>query len=115
MKYIILLLFLFGPGSNSGGATPFHRCHKNLPPCPPAHEIKTDPTPNPTETAKRERELKFEWYKGKDKLWYYRLKAGNGEILDRSSDGYKNKGDMLHTIDLVKRKAATASVKEVSE
>jgi uncharacterized protein YegP (UPF0339 family) len=54
---------------------------------------------------------KFLWYKvGKDYRW--RLVASTGEVLC-SGQGYSRKKDMMSTIDLIKRAAAMAEVREV--
>lgn len=34
---------------------------------------------------------KLKVYEGKDGLWYWRCKAGNGETVDASEQGYKSK------------------------
>lgn len=46
--------------------------------------------------------MKFEIYKDGDGEWRWRLKASNGEIIADSGEGYKNKADCEHGIDLVK-------------
>lgn len=35
----------------------------------------------------------LEFYKGKDKLWYWRLESDNGNIIGSSSQGYHNLGE----------------------
>lgn len=56
------------------------------------------------------REAQFEIYKSKkDGEWYWRFKAKNGEVIARSSEGYKNERDCRHGINLVKG-AANAPV-----
>lgn len=46
--------------------------------------------------------MKFELYKDKAEEWRWRLKADNGRIIADSGEGYKNKADCEHGIDLVK-------------
>ncbi len=47
---------------------------------------------------------KFEIYQGKDENYYFRLKAGNGEII-LSSEGYTTKSACQDGIDSVKNNA----------
>lgn len=35
--------------------------------------------------------------------WYWHYRAGNGEIIARSTDGYVNKESCLHSIALMKQ------------
>jgi uncharacterized protein YegP (UPF0339 family) len=42
------------------------------------------------------------------KQWYFHL-SENGVVLF-ASEGYYNRGDALHTIDVIKQNAATATV-----
>ena len=58
---------------------------------------------------------KFEVYEGKDGQWYFRLKAGNGEIIARGSEGYTTKAACLKGIDSVKRNAPEAPIVELEE
>lgn len=56
--------------------------------------------------------MKFEVYKKRTfrgARWFWRLKAGNGETI-ASGEGYKNKMDCLHCVNLVK----TASEADIS-
>ena len=45
---------------------------------------------------------KYEIYQDTKSEWRWRYKAGNGEIIAVSSEGYKEKRDCAHGIDLVK-------------
>jgi uncharacterized protein YegP (UPF0339 family) len=36
--------------------------------------------------------MKVHVYEGDDGFWYWRLKAGNGEIISDSAEGYRHKG-----------------------
>lgn len=45
---------------------------------------------------------KFETYTGKNEEHYFRLKAGNGEVI-LSSEGYKAKGDCANGIESVRK------------
>ena len=44
----------------------------------------------------------YEVYKDRVNHWRWRLKAANGRIIADSGEGYFNKSDCLHGIDLVK-------------
>ncbi|MBS3915581.1 MAG: DUF1508 domain-containing protein [Bacteroidetes bacterium] len=56
--------------------------------------------------------MRFEIFKSRKANWYFRFVAANGEIFF-SSEGYKNRGDMLRAIDLIKNNAGDAPVVEV--
>ncbi|WP_297327132.1 DUF1508 domain-containing protein [uncultured Bartonella sp.] len=58
--------------------------------------------------------MKYEYYKDKREEWRWRLKAVNGQTIAVSGEGYVNKADALHGIDLVKS-SSQASVEEVKE
>lgn len=58
--------------------------------------------------------MKYEYYKDKRGEWRWRLKAVNGQTIVVSGEGYVNKSDALHGIDLVKS-SSHASVEEVKE
>lgn len=49
----------------------------------------------------------------KNKNWYWNLKADNGEKIADGAEGYKNKDDCIAGINLVKKNAGTATMKEV--
>ncbi len=55
--------------------------------------------------------MKFSIYKDKAGEWRWRLQAASNEII-ASGEGYKNKSDCLHAIDLVKD-SQDAPVQEV--
>ncbi len=55
--------------------------------------------------------MKFSIYKDKAGEWRWRLQAASNEII-ASGEGYKNKSDCLHAIDLVKE-STNAPVQEV--
>ncbi len=57
--------------------------------------------------------MKFEVYRGKDGMWYWRLKSVNGQIVAVGGEGYVNKTDCLHGIALVKGTNANTPVNEV--
>ncbi|MBH04290.1 MAG: hypothetical protein CMP08_09270 [Xanthomonadales bacterium] len=46
--------------------------------------------------------MKYEMYRDAADEYRWRLKAGNGEIIADSGEGYKNKSDCQHGIDLTK-------------
>ena len=51
------------------------------------------------------------WESEKDGLWYFHLKAPNGEVIV-SSEGYTTKDNCSNGIDSVKRYAPNADVHE---
>lgn len=55
---------------------------------------------------------KFQVYKDRAGEWRWRLRADNGEIIADSAEGYVNKSDCKHGVDLVKTKAPGAQVEE---
>lgn len=46
--------------------------------------------------------MKYKVYKDKKGEWRWRLVAANGNTLADSGEGYRNKADCLHGIELVK-------------
>ncbi len=57
--------------------------------------------------------MRYEVYKDARNEWRWRLRAGNNvDIIASSGEGYVNKSDCLHGIDLVKS-SANAPVVEV--
>ena len=59
--------------------------------------------------------MKYEYFRSKrNDEWYWRLRASNGQIIAVGGEGYKNEGDCLHGIELVK-KSGDAEVVEVDE
>ena len=57
---------------------------------------------------------RFELYEDKSGEWRWRFIASNNRIIADSGEGYANKEDAKHGIDLVKREAPDAPVKEYS-
>jgi len=55
---------------------------------------------------------RYELYKDRADEWRWRYMAKNGEEIAKSSEGYKNKGDCTHGIDLVKGSANDPVVEE---
>ncbi len=55
--------------------------------------------------------MEYSIYKDKAGEWRWRLRAANNEII-ASGEGYRNKSDCLHAIDLVKD-SQDAPVQEV--
>jgi len=49
--------------------------------------------------------MKYEIYKDTRGEWRWRLKASNGQIIATSGEGYHNRSDCEHGIDLVKGSA----------
>jgi hypothetical protein len=68
---------------------------------------------------KREKGMKkaltFEVYKDKADEFRWRLKAGNGQNIGSSGQGYGQKSDCMHAIDVIKEGAAKAVVKEAMD
>ena len=59
--------------------------------------------------------MEYEYYQSaKNQKWYWRLKASNGKIIADGGQGYDNKADCLHGIDLVKG-SANAKVTETDD
>lgn len=54
---------------------------------------------------------RFELFKGKDKKWFFRLKATNGKIIAQS-EGYNRRASALKGIQSVRRNAAKAELIE---
>jgi uncharacterized protein YegP (UPF0339 family) len=50
--------------------------------------------------------MHFEFYKDAANEWRWNLHAANGRIIADSSEGYKNRGDMMRGISLVKGSAS---------
>ncbi len=58
---------------------------------------------------------KFEvWESSKDGLWYFHLKAPNGEVIV-SSEGYTSKDNCTNGIESVKKFAPTADTHDTQE
>lgn len=58
---------------------------------------------------------KFEVFKDAKGEFRWRMKAGNGEIIADSNEGYKTKSSCEHGIELVKRDSASADVVDLTE
>lgn len=56
----------------------------------------------------------FNLYKDAKAEWRWRFRANNNKIVADSGEGYKNKSDCESAIDILKREAPTAPVKEES-
>lgn len=54
----------------------------------------------------------FELYTDTADQWRWRLKAANGRIVATSGEGYVNKADAVHGIDLVKGTNTSTPVRE---
>lgn len=55
-------------------------------------------------------EPKFEVYRDKAEEWRWRFRASNGKIIADSGEGYQNKQDCLHGIELIKTEARHAEI-----
>lgn len=67
------------------------------------------------EKAKEKRSLTFEIYKDAKEEFRWRLKAGNGQNIASSGQGYKAKADAEKAIETIKQGAAKAKVKDVTD
>jgi uncharacterized protein YegP (UPF0339 family) len=54
-------------------------------------------------------------YKDNSGEYRWRFRANNNEIVADSSEGYKNKADCQHGIDIVKQQSPSASVVDQTE
>lgn len=55
-------------------------------------------------------EFRFVVYQDDDQEWRWRFRASNNDIIADSGEGYVNKQDCLHGIDLVKKEAPNAKI-----
>jgi uncharacterized protein YegP (UPF0339 family) len=60
------------------------------------------------------RQTKFQLYEDKAGEFRWRLRANNGEIIADSNEGYVNKSDAKHGIDLVKEVNPATSVEDLT-
>lgn len=71
--------------------------------------------PSPyVETKIKEKKMKFELYKDIGGEYRWRLKASNGKTIADSGEGYRNKSDCEHGINLVKRNALSAPIEDLT-
>nr|MBP3258549.1 DUF1508 domain-containing protein [Bacilli bacterium] len=56
--------------------------------------------------------MRFEVFRGRDFLYYFRFVAANGQIICTSGDGYTTRYNCINALDLVKKYAAHAIVFE---
>ena len=56
---------------------------------------------------------KFELYTDKGGEYRFRLKAGNGEVIALSSEGYSSKASAKNGIESIKKNAADAPIVEI--
>lgn len=68
--------------------------------------------PDTVAEEKEKSHLTFEIYKDAKSEFRWRLKAGNGQIIATSGEGYKAKADAEHGIKLIQDGAAKAKVEE---
>ncbi len=57
---------------------------------------------------------KFQVFEDRAGEYRWRLRANNGEIIADSSEGYVNKRDALHGIDLIKEVNPETSVEDLT-
>ncbi len=60
------------------------------------------------------RQTKFQLFEDKAGEFRWRLRANNGEIIADSNEGYVNKRDAMHGIDLVKEVNPETSVEDLT-
>jgi uncharacterized protein YegP (UPF0339 family) len=60
-------------------------------------------------------EAKFEVYEDEKKEHRWRFKAGNGQVVAASSEGYKAKADAEKAVEAIRTSAATAEIVDVKE
>ena len=60
------------------------------------------------------RQTKFQLFEDKAGEFRWRLRANNGEIIADSNEGYVNKRDAMHGIDLVKEVNPKTSVEDLT-
>lgn len=53
--------------------------------------------------SRKEKAVRFEYYKDTAGEWRWRLVHDNGNITGKSPDGYKNKQDMLDVLENIQR------------
>ena len=58
--------------------------------------------------------LTFQIYKDRAGEFRWRLTAANNEIIADSSEGYVNKSDCRHAVDVIKRGALNAKVNDLT-
>ncbi len=56
--------------------------------------------------------MKFEIFRGRNYLYYFRYVAANGQVICTSGDGYTSKANCIHALNLVKQYAPYAQVYE---
>ena len=54
--------------------------------------------------------LKFEIFRGKDYLYYFRCVASNGEIIATSGDGYTTRYNCIYALNIIKQHASFAPI-----
>ena len=55
-------------------------------------------------------EPRFNVYQNKAEEWRWRFIASNGKIIADSGEGYHNRADCVHGIELIKREAPEAEI-----
>ena len=91
-----------------------NRCCRGV--CPNANPTKDAPgsITKAEELPAPEGTLRFEVFRGLAGQWHWRLVAANNNIV-ASGEGYRNKADLLDTLKLIQRDAASAPVNELGE
>ena len=54
--------------------------------------------------------MRFEIFRGRDYLYYFRFVAANGQIIVTSGDGYTSRSNCEYALNLVKRYAGISPV-----
>jgi len=70
-----------------------------------------------TESAPQEEKghVRFRVYKDEVDEWRWQLKARNGRIIGDSGEGYKNKKDMVKSMDLIRKAFGDNTVEDPQE
>ena len=53
--------------------------------------------------------MRFQLFQGENLQWYWRLVAANGQIIAIGGEGYFNRADAVHGIQLVRGNAPTSA------
>ena len=54
--------------------------------------------------------MKFEIFRGRDYLYYFRCVASNGEIIATSGDGYTTRYNCIYALNIIKQHASFAPI-----
>jgi uncharacterized protein YegP (UPF0339 family) len=54
----------------------------------------------------------YQLYKGNDKQWWWRFITANGEEIFRSTDGYVNRADAVHAINIARKSSGAQCIEQ---